>query len=173
MVIGRGMAGPVVHRLSPAGVLLASAVMATLGLYLLGNTSGNMIFAGAIIFGIGVCYFWPTMIGFVAENLPKTGAVGINLMGGAGMFAVSVYTQIMGGVYDRHTLSKLPAGADLKLYNSADATPEMKAALDAANKAAGPEVINTTLVIPIILVVAFTGLFIYMRNKKKQVLQTV
>jgi hypothetical protein len=47
----------------------------------------------------------------------------------------------------------------------------MKDALAAANKAAGPEVINTTLIIPVILIVAFTGLVLYMRNKQKPVLQ--
>ncbi len=167
MVVGRGLAGPVVHRLSPAGVLLGSAVFSALGLYILGHTSGNMLFAGALIFGIGVCYFWPTMLGFVSENLPKTGAVGINLMGGAGMFAVSLYMMFMGGVYDNKILKHLPAGSDLKLYNSEGATAEMKAALADANKAAGPEVINTTLIIPLILIVAFAGLLFYMRNKKK------
>jgi hypothetical protein len=172
MVVGRGFAGPVVHRLSPAGVLLASAIVASLGLYLLGNTSGNMLFIGAIVFGIGVCYFWPTMLGFVSENLPKTGAVGINLMGGAGMFAVSLYMMFMGGVYDKQILSKLPAGAILKQYNSAGASAEMKAALAEANKAAGPEIINTTLVIPIILIAAFTGLVIYMRRRNKMIVQT-
>ena len=30
------------------------------------------------------------------ENLPKTGAVGMNLLGGAGMFAVSIYMIFMG-----------------------------------------------------------------------------
>jgi hypothetical protein len=44
----------------------------------------------------------------------------------------------------------------------------MKTALAEANKAAGPEILNTTLVIPIVLVVAFAGLFIYMRNKKNK-----
>ena len=126
---------------------------------LLGHTSGNMIFIGALVFGIGVCYFWPTMLGFVSENLPKTGAVGINLMGGAGMFAVSVYMMFMGGVYDNKILKHLPAGADLKLYNSMNATPPMKDALAEANKAAGPEIINTTLIIPLILIVAFTDYF--------------
>jgi MFS family permease len=168
MVIGRGFAGPVVHRLSPAGVLLGSAIFSALGLYLLGHTSGNMLFAGALVFGIGVCYFWPTMLGFVSENLPKTGAVGINLMGGAGMFAVSLYMMFMGGVYDNKIVKHLPVGADLKLYNSGGSTAEMKAALAEANKAAGPEVINTTLIIPLILIVAFAGLFFYMRNKKKR-----
>ena len=171
MAIGRAFAGPIVHRLAPQGVLLMSAILATIGLYLLGHTSGDMIFVGALVFGMGVCYFWPCMLGFVSEYMPKTGAVGINLMGGAGMFAVSIYTMFMGGVYDRLIANKLPAGADLKLYNSLDATPEMRAALDEANRAAGPEVINTTLIIPIILIVAFAGLYIYMRNKKKVILQ--
>ncbi|WP_245729256.1 MFS transporter [Niabella drilacis] len=168
MVIGRALAGPIVERLAPQGVLLMSAIVATIGLYLLGNTSGNMIFAGALIFGAGVCYFWPTMLGFVSEYLPKTGAIGLNLMGGAGMFAVSVYMMLMGGVYDRLIAEKLPAGANLKEYGAPEATLEMKNALAEANKAAGPEIINTTLIIPAILIVAFIGLNIYIRNKNKQ-----
>jgi MFS family permease len=171
MVIGRAFAGPIVHRLAPQGVLLMSAIIAALGLYMLGNTSGNMIFLGAVVFGTGVCYFWPTMLGFVSEYLPKTGAVGINLMGGAGMFAVSLYMMFMGGFYDKLIAKKLPEGADLKTYNAPEATAEMKAALAEANKAAGPEIINATMVIPIILIVAFAGLYIYMRNKKKPVMQ--
>jgi hypothetical protein len=166
MVLGRGLAEPVVHRLSPQGVLLTSAILSALGIYLLGHTTGNAIFAGALIFGLGVCYFWPTMLGFVSENLPKTGAVGINLMGGAGMFAVSVYTFFMSGVYDRFIQAKLPEGADLKLYNAADASPAMKDALAEANKAAGPQVLNTTLIIPLVLIAAFLFLNFYMRNKK-------
>ncbi len=170
MVVGRAFAGPVVHSLAPQGVLLMSAILATIGLYILGHTSGNMVFAGALIFGMGVCYFWPTMLGFVSENLPKTGAVGLNLMGGAGMFAVSLYTMFMGGVYDEKIAAHLPAGANLKLYNSAEATESMKTALAEANKTAGPEIINTTLILPLILIVAFTGLYFYMRNRNKAVI---
>jgi hypothetical protein len=73
----------------------------------------------------------------------------------------------MGGVYDNKIVKHLPAGADLKVYNSPEASAEMQAALKEANKTAGPEIINTTLIIPLILIVAFAGLFIYMRNKKK------
>src|SRR6202044_1101107 len=58
MVVGRAFAGPVVHRFSPQGVLLISTIVAALGLYMLGHTSGNMIFVGALVFGMGVCYFW-------------------------------------------------------------------------------------------------------------------
>jgi MFS family permease len=158
MVVGRGFAGPVVHKFSPQGVLLISTVLASLGLYLLGHTNGNMLFVGAIIFGMGVCYFWPTMLGFVSENLPNTGAVGINLMGGAGMFAVSVYMIFMGGFYDKLVAAKIPAGT---------AEAEMANVLNEAKKAAGPEIINTTLIIPLVLIVAFAGLNIYMRQAKK------
>jgi len=170
MAIGRGFAGPVVHRLSPTGVLLGSAVLSVVGLYLLGNSSGSMLFVGAIIFGMGVCYFWPTMLGFVAEYLPKTGAVGLNLMGGAGMFAVSVYMIFMGGYYDNLIASKLPSGADMAAYANAAAGTEMANLLAEAKKAAGPEILNATLTIPIILSVAFAVLYFIMRGRQKEVL---
>jgi MFS family permease len=168
MVIGRGFAEPVVHRFSPTGVLLMSSILAALGLYILSHSSGSMLFVGALVFGIGVCYFWPTMLGFVAENLPRTGAVGLNFMGGAGMFAVSVYLYFMSGYYDRLIANKLPTGADYKQYNSPDATPEMISTLNEAKKAAGPEILNATLVIPIILIIAFTILFFYMRGRARK-----
>ena len=157
MVIGRAFAGPVVNKFSPSGVLLISAILAAVGLYLLGHTTGNMLFVGAIIFGIGVCYFWPTMLGFVAENLPKTGAVGLNLMGGAGMFAVSVYMIFMSDFYDTLVNAKIPAGT---------AAADLAAVTNEAKKLAGPEVINATLMIPLVLIVAFIGLNVYMKNKK-------
>ena len=168
MVIGRGFAEPIVHRLSPTGVLLISAILAAAGLYLLGHSSGNTLFAAAVVFGMGVCFFWPTMLGFVAEYLPKTGAVGLNLMGGAGMFAVSVYMMFMGKFYDEKLIAKLPANASLADYSAAAADSDMGKALAQAKVTAGPEIINATLIIPIVLIVAFAGLYIYMRGKSKQ-----
>ena len=166
MVIGRGFAKPVVHLFSPQGVLLISAIFAALGLYLLSTLTGNSIFIAAFIFGLGVCYFWPTMLGFVAENIPKSGALGLNLMGGAGMFAVSVYTIFMGGFYDRLILEKLPKGNNPNDYLSAVPGTEMANLLNEAKNAAGPEVLQATLIIPIILTIAFTGLVIYKRSQK-------
>jgi len=172
MVLGRAFAGPIVHRLSPSGVLLISSILSAVGLYMLGHFTGNMLFVGALVFGIGVCYFWPTMLGFVSENLPRTGAVGLNLMGGAGMFAVSIYMIFMGGYYDKLIAEKLPAGADVAVYSAPEASPEMATALNEAKAAAGPAIINATLVIPIILSVAFLFLVLYMRNRQKEVLTT-
>lgn len=171
-VLGRAFAGPIVHRLSPQGVLLASAILSALGIYMLIHLTGTAIFAGAIVFGLGVAFFWPCMIGFVAENLPRTGAVGLNLMGGAGMFAVSVYMIFMGGHYDQLMLNKLPAGASLDTYRSAAAGTDMSRLYDTARTATGPEVLQSTLIIPVILIIAFAGLNIYLKGRKKPELLT-
>ncbi|AYL94805.1 MFS transporter [Mucilaginibacter celer] len=166
-VLGRAFASPIVHRLAPQGVLLISAILSALGIYLMVHLHGDAIYLAAVVFGLGVAFFWPCMIGFVAENLPRTGAVGLNLMGGAGMFGVSIYMIFMGGYYDNIMASKLPQGASLDAYRSAPAGSEMAKAFDAARSAAGPEVLNTTLIIPFALIVAFIGLVIYMRSRKK------
>jgi MFS family permease len=143
MVIGRGLAKPVLKQLAPQTVLLMSSIIASIGLYLLYSGTGNS-FVDAIVFGIGVCFFWPTMLGFVNTNMPKTGALGLNLMGGAGMFAVSVYTIYMGRYYD--TLVK---------QNNGDTS------------LAGHQVLYITSFIPIVLVATFIGLVIYMKSKNK------
>lgn len=168
MVVGRGFAGPVVHRLSPAGVLFFSAVFSAIGLYILGHTTGNLLFLGALIFGLGVCYFWPTMLGFVSENLPETGAVGLNLMGGAGMFAVSVYMMFMGSYYDSLLATHLPSNVDIKTFMEAAPGSDLANQLNEAKKLAGPAIINATFIIPIILIVAFAALFFYKRSQKKR-----
>ena len=166
-VLGRAFAGPIVHRIAPQGVLLISAILSALGIYLMIHLHGDAIYLAAVVFGLGVAFFWPCMIGFVAENLPRTGAVGLNLMGGAGMFGVSIYMIFMGGHYDTIMAQKLPSGASLDAYRSAAAGTDMAKAFDAARSAAGPEVLNTTLLIPVALIVAFAGLVLYMRGRKK------
>jgi len=169
-VLGRAFASPIVHKLAPQGVLFISAILSALGIYLLINLHGEAIFLGAVIFGLGVAFFWPCMIGFVSENLPRTGAVGLNLMGGAGMFAVSLYMIFMGGYYDRLTKTHLPPTADLGTYLSAPAGSGQANDLVTAKNLAGLDLLHVTLVIPIVLIVAFGGLIIYMRSRKKATL---
>jgi len=102
MALGRQFAGPVVHSLSPTGVLLFSAVFSAIGLVWMSYAEGLvMTFAAAAVFAVGVCYFWPTMLGFVAERCPKSGALGLALMGGAGMLSVSFILPAMGHIYDQ------------------------------------------------------------------------
>jgi len=144
MVVGRAFAKPVLKLVSPQVLLLISTILAATGIYLLSTLTGDLVFLAAIIFGMGVCYFWPTMLGFVNTNIPKTGAIGLNLMGGAGMFAVSLYLIVMGKHYDN-------------IVNAAHGD----------SSTAGQQLLQITLYIPLVLIVAFTGLVIYMRSRGK------
>ena len=103
MAVMRFRAGPVVHRLSPTGILLTSAVLSGAGLLWLSyGGSVTTVFAAATVFAVGVCYFWPTMLGFVSERIPRSGALGLGLMGTVGMAVVGLVTSpLMGEIADR------------------------------------------------------------------------
>jgi len=103
MALGRAFAGPVVHKLSTSGMLLFSAVVAFIGLQMLSYSNGGMVYVSAAIFAVGVCFFWPTMLGFVAEEIPESGALGLSVIGGLGMFSVSIVLPIMGVFMDTGT----------------------------------------------------------------------
>ncbi|MCB0570893.1 MAG: MFS transporter [Phaeodactylibacter sp.] len=148
MAVGRYFAGPVVHRLNPTGVLWASSIVATLGILMMSQATGGMVYLAAILFAIGVCYFWPTMIGFVGEYMPKTGALGMSLMGGAGMFATSIWQPIIGGWLDTERATALGQGIDP----------------DTADLIAGQATLDNLAVFPAILIIAFGILFF---NRKK------
>jgi MFS family permease len=154
MAVGRMFAGPFVHKLSPAGMLVMSAILSTLGLYAMSHASGNMLFAAATIFAFGVCFFWPTMVGYVAENYPKTGALGMAVIGGAGMLSVSFVLPIIGKWYDQGIAARTPEGA----ASAADA-------LAAIQSAAGLEALGRVAVLPLVLTVVFGALFLLRRRQ--------
>ena len=116
MMLGRLFAGDVVHKLSITKMLLFSSIFSFLGLLWLSSATGASSFLAAGVFAIGVCYFWPTMLSFVAEKIPDSGALGLSLMGGLGMFSVSIVLWVMGSMMDLdasgadtlYTLSILP-----------------------------------------------------------------
>ena len=151
MAIGRYFAGPVIHRLNPTGVLWASAVIATIGIGLMSIATGPMVYLAAIMFAIGVMYFWPTMIGFTAENLPQTGALGMSLMGGAGMFATSLWQPVIGGWLDSERAAALAQGMSS----------------DEADLVAGQATLDNLATFPAILIVLFGFLYFYMKKKNK------
>jgi fucose permease len=151
MALGRLLLGPIVHKsVAPEKALLFSAIFSALGIYWLSYATGYMAFAAAAVFGLGVSFFWPTMLGFVSENLPKTGALGLALMGGAGMLCVAFALPVLGNIYDEKVAEATAAGASTLV--------------------GGAETLRTIIVLPIFLIVAFGGLVFYMRNKPKTVL---
>lgn len=148
MAVGRYFAGPVIHRLNPVGVLLSSAIIATAGIYSMSIATGNAVYFSAILFAIGVTYFWPTMIGFIAEYVPETGALGLSLIGGAGMFAVSMWNPVIGQWIDSARVQ---------------ATSVTSNAIE-AELLAGQSVLANLTLFPMVLIIAFALLYFYMNK---------
>jgi len=123
MAAMRYKAGALVHRLSPTGILLASALVSGIGLFWLSYAeSGVMAFASATVFALGVCYFWPTMLGFVSERIPKSGALGLGLMGAMGMAVVGLATApIMGRIADQYVHQQLPEARTVSVFQGVEA----------------------------------------------------
>jgi MFS family permease len=91
MMVLRFFAGPIIHSLSPLGLLAMSAILAIVGLTFLGGAQGlGMIFVAATLYGFGKTFFWPTMLGVVSDQTPRGGALTLNALGGIGMLAVGV-----------------------------------------------------------------------------------
>ena len=88
MMVLRFFAGPIVHALPPLKLLAVSSVLAVIGLYTLSMTAGMAIFLAATLYGFGKTFFWPTMLGVVSEQCPRSGALGLNAIAGIGMLAV-------------------------------------------------------------------------------------
>lgn len=150
MALGRFFAGPIVHRFSPSGVLLGSAIFSTIGIYMMSQAQGSTIYFAAALFAIGVTYFWPTMIGCVAEYTPKTGALGMSLIGGAGMFAMSLWNPVIGNWIDS---AKTQA-------QTQNITPEE------IEVVAGQTVLQNLFLFPVVLIVVFIGLHLFITKNK-------
>lgn len=130
MAILRYKAGFAIDRFSPTGVLLGSAVLSFSGLLWLSYAETiTMAFASATVFAVGVCYFWPTMLGFVSERIPKSGALGLGLMGATGMAVVGlVTTPWMGQIADRIGHERIPVQETTALFQHAINTLPVQAA---------------------------------------------
>ncbi len=149
MAIGRQFAGPVIHKLHPPGVLLGSAVIATIGIYAMSMASGGMVYVAAILFAIGVMYFWPTMLGFIGEYQPRTGALGMSLIGGVGMAATGYWQPVIGTWLD-----DARAGAAAVGYVG-----------DAIELEAGRATLDNLALFPLALIVLFTILIVVMKRQ--------
>jgi MFS family permease len=150
MAVGRYFGGDIVHKFDQTGVLLGSAVLAAIGIFLFSTQTGSMVYVAAIFFALGICYFWPNMIGFVAEKIPASGALGMSIVGGMGMFSSSIFQPIIGGWIDSSTADQAANG----LTGSA------------LELAAGQQTLTYMIAFPGILIVLFTILYFWQRNLK-------
>ncbi|HQR34633.1 MAG TPA: MFS transporter [Blastocatellia bacterium] len=101
MFVLRYFAGAIAHKISPIGMMVASVVLAAIGLFLLSNvTSSAGAYVAATVFYVGVCFMWPTMLGITSERFPEGGAFTMGLMGFVGQFALGLVIFYMGKVRD-------------------------------------------------------------------------
>ncbi|MFZ5971823.1 MAG: MFS transporter [Bacteroidota bacterium] len=150
MAVGRYFGGEFVHKFDQTGVLLGSAIFTAIGIFLFSTQTGAMTYVAAVFFAMGVCYFWPNMIGFTAEKIPSSGAIGMSVVGAFGMFSTSIWQPIIGGWIDSAREQATAAGLQG----------------DALELAAGQATLQTMIAFPAILIVLFTILLFWMRKAK-------
>lgn len=90
MFVLRFFAGPIVHRISPLGLLAACSAIAAVGLWWLGNAGSSVMILvlAATLYAVGKTFFWPTTLGLISEQYPRGGALLLNAISGVGMIAV-------------------------------------------------------------------------------------
>jgi fucose permease len=165
MALARQFGGTLIHNLKSTVVLLTSAALAFIGCILMGYTSGALIFASAGIFALGVAFFWPTMLGFVSENVPQSGALGLAIMGGIGFLGGAIAQPVLGAIFDAQTLASIPAGQAIETLRTAAAGTTEAATWAQAQLAGGAHTLRYVAIVPAVLILAFSYLFMIKRKK--------
>jgi hypothetical protein len=136
---------------------MASSFFSIIGLYLISVAkTAPPAFVAATLFAIGVCFFWPTMLGVVSERFPKTGSLGLAIMGGAGNLASGFIQPIIGKTRD--VVAAQTANIPIEQFDASKAPPE-------AMIAGGSAALQQVVLLPILLLVIFTAIFLYDKSK--------
>ena len=184
----RFCARPIVHRISPLGLLAVSAAVASIGLFWLANAgpAPAVVFLAATCYGLGKTFFWPTTLGIVSEQFPKGGALTLSAIAGVGLIAVGVLGNPLLGTIQDHFLDKNLAAQHPVLHANIVGLKQSKygltfQALDKTKIAALPEsernaveqvrtmnnqaTLGKVAVLPAIMLVCYLGLILYFKSK--------
>jgi len=164
MALARQFGGTLIHNLKSTVILLTSSILAFIGLLLMGYTSGAMVFAAAGIFALGIAFFWPTMLGFVSENIPESGALGLAIMGGIGFLGGAIAQPVLGAIFDAQTAAAIPEGQIADVLKTAAAGTQEAVAWATAQLTGGAYTLRYVAIVPAALVVFFTLLHIRKRK---------
>jgi MFS family permease len=160
MFVMRHFAGTLTRWISPIGLLWSGSLLAAAGLYGLSvSTTPIMAFACATVWGMGVCYMWPTMLATVNERYPKGGAFFMGLMGFAAGLATQFVLPKMGAIFDR---AKIEAAGGLDKLEGMSASE-----LEDILKFAAEESFRAVSVVPLLLLPIFGAIWFYDRRKAK------
>jgi MFS family permease len=168
MAIARQFGGAIVHNVRSTIILLGSSVLAFLGAILMGYVSGAlMVFTAAGIFALGIAFFWPTMLGFVSENIPESGALGLAIMGGIGFLGGAIAQPVLGAIFDAQTAISVPAGQAIEILQAAAEGTRESAAWAAAQLQGGANTLKFVSIVPAFLIICFTLLHFRKRKPAK------
>ncbi len=157
MFVMRHFAGPIVQRISSVGLMFFSCLSAGIGLYLLSLASSPVLaFAAATVWGVGVCYLWPTMLAITSERFPRGGAMAMGLMGFAGGMSIQFVLPQMGSIFDAAKAEA--AGGAEKL---ASLSPE---AMEGAVRYASVESFQAVAYVPLLLLPVFGAIWLFDRK---------
>ncbi len=190
MVILRFYAGPIVHKLSPLGLLAVSAALAAVGLIFLSKATGATILIAATLYGVGKTFFWPTTLGVVAEQFPKGGALTLNAVAGVGMLAVGIVGAPFLGYFQDQQVDKqiqaYDAANDTNLHSTyvineksgvfgkymsidgskVEAAPDTdKQTIGDIQSGAQKAALSTVAYFPILMLICYIALIFYFRSK--------
>jgi len=162
MFVMRHFAGPLVHKLSPIGLLWVSCLLASCGLVALSLANSPITgLLAATIWGTGVCYMWPTMLATAAERFPRGGALLIGLMGTAGTLSINFVLPAMGTIFDNKKISLAGGSA---AFNALQPGPELERVLGIAAQTS----FRAVAILPAILLIVFGAIWFYDRRSFRE-----
>jgi MFS family permease len=161
MFVMRHFAGPIAEKISSVGLMFVSCLAAGVGLYLLSLANTPLLaFAAATVWGVGVCYMWPTMLAITSERFARGGALALGLMGFAGGMSIQFVLPQMGAIFDAAKTEA--AGGVEKL---ATLSPE---AMADVTRYASVESFQSVAFIPLLLLPVFGVIWLFDRRKAGQ-----
>jgi fucose permease len=159
MFVMRHFAGPLVHRVSPIGLLWMSCVMGGLGLVALSVADSPVTgLLAATVWGTGVCYMWPTMLAAASERFPRGGALLMGLMGTAGTLSIRFVLPVMGSIYDS---KKIEVAGGEAAFSALQPGPALERVLGVAAQTSFRDV----ALLPALLLIVFGGIWLYDRTR--------
>lgn len=110
MMVLRFQAGILTKRFSPPVILIISSFFSLCGLMVLSVSGGAVVFLAFVLYAIGQTFYWPTVLGFAAEQYPRGGALTLNTVSAIGLLSVGIIgTPIIGSFNDNHTKNEVKA----------------------------------------------------------------
>jgi MFS family permease len=168
MFVMRHFAGNLVHKISPVGLLWFSSLLACLGLFALSAANSPLTgLLAATVWGVGVCYMWPTMLGVTSERFPRGGAFLLGVMGSVGNVAIFFVLPKLGAIFDDAKVAAAKAmSLDFTALSTAAKTdPNAAKTLNTILSSASATSFRAVAVLPLILLVVFGAVWLYDRSR--------